>query len=381
VLAYSALTHTFDALTTTTPGPALVLTNRNAAAVADGNDTHCYAAGTGLFTTITLATAPIINVQPEYVLLDDGTGITAFSGLDGDVAPKLFGLPLQTYVNDDVCLVETGSFSAAYSAITGAWQIAPTVSPLQIITVRNAAVIVGTSSYEAFSARTGTWSSLPVAQANNYSVQSSGAVFAAIDGQDISVFDSRYARWVTTTAVYALQAVNIWRQVLVANDGVNLYGYSLMNNVWETTTIPDQVLQQAANSSIGFVRTPTTLNVYNAHGSLSTLSRYPEFTRMQPKGTDFTMIQAAAPGSLVTTAVSLGTTYQNLGIFGTLFIDPAQVVILTPLGVVPPNGILDLTFPTPNDPAFNNLQLFLQNVIQTPLGQVYLTNAIAPHFI
>ena len=42
-----------------------------------------------------------------------------------------------------------------------------------------AAVIVGTSSYEAFSARTGTWSSLPVTQANNYSVQTSGAVFAA----------------------------------------------------------------------------------------------------------------------------------------------------------------------------------------------------------
>ena len=59
-------------------------------------------------------------------------------------------------------------------------------------------------------------------------------------------------------------------------------------------------------------------------------------------------------------------------------VDPASTTTLFWPQAVDGDGILDMVFPIPNNPAFAGLQLHMQNLVLPPTGQPWLSSSVAP---
>jgi hypothetical protein len=316
-----------------------------------------------------------IAFNSEWAIIDDGSAQHAFSGVTGTFAPPLTGL-FTIAGNEDVAFA-TGTPSYAYSPIQNAWTAAPAGTPLAVSYIRNGVIRTRSNGYDGFCARTGTWSSVNTTGPTSVSFLTTGATFCVYDSTTIGVFDSRLGRWSATPTV-TTPAVSIWRFTLLANDGANAYGFAMTNNVWESIPLASPPIQMVANDSVGFVRTSTQIHMYSSLGSLSTVSRYPEFSRMQPRGSLIRYMQIGPPGAHVTAALATAGDYAPLPPLGTAFIDLNTLVGTVDLGTIPGNGVLDLSFLIPNDPALNNRALYLQDLIVPVSGSPYVTNSMSP---
>ncbi len=379
-VAYSALTNGFTSITYPSGIPSGTIHNRCVLGVISANTITLYAPGTGVTATLTTPNAPLSQINAEFILVDDGAGITAFSGLTGHVSPYLPGTFTFT-LNEDVAYAQGSSGSFAYSAITGNWTPAPAVTPTQVQTVRNAIILATPTGYEAFAARYDSWSSLVTATPNTFVTSSVGATFCAIDGSTVAAFDTRLGRWNSKTLAAPFAQGSVWRMTLIVQDGVNLYGFSQLNDVWDQIPFTGPLSQFTANDSIAWARTATDIHVYAPNGSFSTISRFAEFTRMQSRGTPLRLVQTGQVGSQVEMALSLGRAFIPLGSLGTVVVDPNQLVGILPLGTIGSSGALDVSILVPTDPSLNGLQIFLQNVVTPPTGPIYVSNGVAPVII
>ncbi|MBI4880762.1 MAG: hypothetical protein HY812_14060 [Planctomycetes bacterium] len=374
VLAFSGYTGSFVSFTAATSGYYLQ-TDTNVAAVIDGNDVACYAAGINVFANQTFA-APQVMLEDDFALVIEPSALTAFSGVTGSYAAPLAG-SFTLGTNEAVAWADGPSGSYAYSVVQNAWSAAPSASTA-VSVLRNAVVQMDAAGCHGFSGRSGTWAFQPSSTPFVYEAHAGGDVFVGLEGNTMRVFDPILLRWeeVTTAAPASL---DLWRQTVVGTDGVNAYGVGLMNSEWDQIPLKGNLVKFDANSSCGFVETDTHLYTYTAHGSFSTLSRWPEFTRFQPKGVDLRLIQAAPAGSSVLMFVGFAPAYIPAGGLGALFIDPSLLLIIG-LGSVPPSGVLDLAVPVPNLPALNGVAVHMQNGVVSPSGVQWLTSAIAPVF-
>jgi hypothetical protein len=382
LLAYSSLQGTFSQWTLSVgSGPTALQLGRSCAAVVDGTDVVCYAAGVGSFASLPQQTAATVTTASNLIVIASSAGTTAFSGTSGQFSTTLAG-SYSVMTNDDVVWAQGTLGSFAYSAIRNVWVTAPNVVVQSAQLLRNAIVLVRQNGYEAFAARSATWFPLNTQATGNFQTSNAGATFVAIDGNAMIVFDSRFGRW-SAVITAAAPTVNIWRTTAVANDGVAAYGFGLDNNAWDVKPLIGSVVDMVANSALGYVRTTQFLYVYTDHGTLSTPSRYPEFGRFHARGTDLRLTQVAPEGSSVTMAVSLApaTTVSSYAGYGSIFIDLTQLLLVLPIGTVPAQGILEVSFPIPNDPALNTTQLFIQNIVVTPWGHAWFTSCAAPIII
>jgi hypothetical protein len=375
-LFYSAITETF--VHHATLSAAGLTTAQNVAALQDGATIYLYASPKGAFVPLPVTSAtPVIYSNSEWVVVDDGGVLEAFSGVTGVLAAPLTG-SFTVAGNEDVAFA-TGATSYAYSAIQNAWAPAPPGAPISVQYVRNGVILVQpTGGYDGFCARTGLWSPILTNTPSSFSTLSNSATFVAFDGNSMSVFDSRLGRWATQATV-AQPTVSIWRFTLLAHDATNAYGFAMTNNVWETKPIGSVPIQMVANDSVGFVRTATDIHFYCSLGSLSTISRYPEFSRMQPRGSYLRFMQIGQPGSLVTAAVSTVGDYLPVPPYGIAFLSVgAGFVGFVDLPAIPASGVLDISFLLPNDPTLNDVPIYLQDVITPPSGPAYITNSMSP---
>jgi hypothetical protein len=302
----------------------------------------------------------------------------AFSGLTGQFSPPLSGA-FSVAGNEDVAFATSGGGSYAYSPIQNTWTAAPGGTPTSVQYLRNGIVLVQPTGYAGFCTRTGTWSSITT-NVVNFQTLSTSATFCAIDGNSLNVFDSRLGRW-SSVATQAPPTISIWRFTLVAHDGTNGYGFGMTSNVWETTPLASVPVQMVANDSVGFIRTATDIHFFCALGSLSTVSRYPEFSRMQARGSLLRYMQIGPPGANVTAALGSAGGYLPVPPFGIAFIAIPSLIDFVDLGTIPANGVLDLSFLLPSDPAFNDVPVYLQDIITPLVGTPYITNSMSPIII
>ncbi len=377
VLAFSGYTATFSAYTAGSSSYSL-FTDRNVFAIVEGSVVTGYASGVGAFASQTF-NAPIALLEDDLFAVVESDGVTVFSGLFATFSTKLTG----TFVvstNEAMVWAETMGTSYAYSLEKDVWSPAPIpfTGSTTAAVVRNAVVLIDPSGYAGFSGRTATWSSAASTSPFTYDAKPQGDVFVGIEGSTLHMFDPVLARWASFTGAQP-PSLDTWRQAVVATDGASAFGFGLMNNVWDEIPLQGNLVQLDANSSSGYVVTDTHVYAYSAHGSFSTLSRWPEFTRFQPKGVDLRLLQRAPVGSSVVTFVGTGPGYVPAGDLGTLFLDPSALFVF-PFGTVPAGGLLDVAVPIPDLPVLNGYEARLQNGVMTPGGSQWLTSAVSPVF-
>jgi len=349
----------------------------NTALIVDGTTVAGYAAGLGTLTTTTIpaGTPPTVQVGGQVALISRADfGVLAFSAVQGRFATVLPGT-FATTVNQSVAFAQ-GSPSYAYTPLLNRWVVAPSATIVSVVLVRDAAIVVRTDGYEAFASRTGTWHLQTTTTFNDFVFDAGSATFVVRDGNELRIFDPKLALW-ASQGTAGNTAINVWRQVVVAHDGVRGYGYAFMNNAWDLVTLQGTVVELKANSEIGRVLTSTHLYTYTGHGSLTTIPRYPEFSRYLLRGTGLRLHTRAPVGSTIWYAVNTTPTYTPLGQYGTLLVNPAGMTIL-PFGVVPAAGALESTVAIPASPALNAIPLHIQALILPPTGTPWISNSVAP---
>jgi hypothetical protein len=239
-------------------------------------------------------------------------------------------------------------------------------------------VLSDASGYRAFSGRTGAWVSQPVVTPFNYFGSTSSDLFVAFDGLQTYVFDPVIVRWARTQTTAPVQSFDVWRQTFVGFDGVSAVGFGLMNNAWSSIATRGVFQRLDANSECGYVLTNSHVYAYSAQGSLSTLSRFPEFSRLQPIGVPLRLIEVAAPGSHVLAVLAHDAGYQPLP-NGTLFIDPTTTFLQIPLGTVPASGVLDFPLDLSVFPSLAGTAVHIQTFVTPPGGAPrWIANSISP---
>lgn len=379
IWAFSGLSGALVTYTANNP-IAAVTAAEGVAWFADGGNVVCYGAGRGQFAAIA-ANNPAITLDYHFALLVEPNQVTPFSGVLG-----AFGAPLPgnyfVGTNDEVGYAGDGTQVFGYSPIRNTWAPAPMQAPLSVTVVRSAVVLGDTTGYCAMSARTGTWVSQPTSIWGTYQGPASGATFVAIDGNNdiVHVFDARLGRWATATG-QAPFTIRISRHTVVVHDGFTAYGFGQPSSEWYGETLTTNPSRFDVASSVGLaIHGTNQLSVYSVQGPLSYTGRYPEFTQAVNLGNPIRMHQTGTPGSFLFFLIAFGSGYLDVrpAVDGVVYLDQASAVSLFWPQPIDADGILDMVFVVPNNPAFVGLQLHMQNLVLEPAGQPWLSTSVAP---
>lgn len=343
-----------------------------------GPDVVAYSSGQNRFVARTLQSAPQVDVNDEVLLVQDSTGVLGFSVVRGEFSQLLPGT-YSTNTNAAMVWAENGAQGFALNLVEGTWSdplVLTSQSQRQVL--RNVVVVADTAGYQALSGRHGKWHSQACQTSFQFLAPTSGDVFVALDGVRSYLFDPVLDRWSGTVHGPAWTDHDVWRQTIVAFDGRALQGFGLMNNVWSSRAIRGNFVGLDANSSCGYALTDTHLYTYSAHGSLSTFSRFPEFSRLQPIAAPLHLLQTAPAGSQVFVTMGLRPTFQLYASLGMLFVDPTSVVRRFPMGTVPADGWIDFVLPLGAASALRGRPLHIQTLVIEPSGRAWLGNSVAP---
>ncbi len=356
-----------------------LIAKRNTAAILTGSTVACYAATQGSFKT-TKMTTPTVNANSELAIVSSTADkrVLGFSGVTGNFSAPLSGT--YTIQTDEAAAFAQGTgASYAYSPILDRW-IKNTQGVFTAATLmRNSVVLTHTWGYSALSARHGNWIRLVTSKGSALvgPRRGRGALLAVTDGTSLHAWDSRLSRWDTVTMTTSPKTnLAIFRVVAIGENGSTGFGFGLFQNEWETVQIQGKVVSFKASSACGYIETSTHLHISTSHGTLSTLSRFPEFSRFLLRGSKLRMIQVAPAQSLAISLLGSGVGYTQTPIV-TLFIDPLRPILPLSGSVVPADGRLDTSIPVPNDPALRGVILNIQNLVVPPTRKPYFTNSIA----
>lgn len=375
-VAYSPATATFERLAAP-PAPSFSA-GRYVASVRSGDDLWAYDSAHNAFKPRTFASTPIVMLDDEVLVAKDAVGVSAFSIATGSFSTHQLG-SFSVQTNDAMAWIDDGGQGFAFSALEGVWRRFPeALVGAQVNVLRNVVVVATAQAYHAFAGRSAEWIELPTSVPFTYSAPTTGDVFVAIDGTTLNVFDGVVGRWAATSIAAPILASDIWRQTYVGFDGTTAHGFGLRNNAWSDVAVQGTFQALDANSSCGWVLTSTHVYAFSAHGSLSTLSRYPEFSRIQPFGSPLRLIQAGVPGTRVTAIFAREGSYLPQFLGGTLFLDPSSAFLRVSLGVVPSTGVLDVPFDLSTLPGLRGETLHVQTMLKAPGAPMRLANSIAP---
>lgn len=378
VLAFSTMRGSFQQLTLG-PGTTL-LTGPNSAILAGINATFGYAPGVDGFVLLPFLTLalPLAVSQSRFgafAMMDTGTSLVAFSGLDGSVSTCPAYAASATFSLGDTAGYASfpGGGGYAYSALTNDWTPAPTNAPVVVTPMFETVMLTSPTDYHAFSARKNAWHSIP----SNGTLQANtqAALAFVIGANDVKAYDPVLGRW-QPQATTAAPIASTNRLTGLVHDGTTGYGYSLFSNVWDSIPLQGAVTAASASSSLASIRTTTHVYMFTANGSMSNFSRFPEFSRFLVRGGVYGSLQAAEPGCLI--AQGIGTEVELPSPFGTLRVD-LNTADVRFLGFVPASGVLRTLYTIPNDPAFVGVPIAFQDAVFTPQGSVYLTNGQVPY--
>ncbi|HTF90479.1 MAG TPA: hypothetical protein VK843_18830 [Planctomycetota bacterium] len=376
LIAFSSCTGTFNQHTP--PAGFSFIPGRYVAAATAGSDVVAYSSSQNIFQSQTFQFGPAVSIDDEVLAVQDSAGVTAFSVVTGAFSATIPGAFTIT-MNDAMVWIGDGSVGHAYSSVLGTWSAPVALGPqVQVTVLRNAVVLTEAQQCTGFSGRTGDWVVQPMTSPYTFDAPNTGDVFAAFEGLQVRVFDPVLVRWATIQTSAPLVGHDIWRQTFVGFDGTMARGFGLMNNVWSSIRVHGAFQQLDANDACGFLITSSHIYAYSGHGSLSTLSRFPEFSRLQPLNAPLRLFQSAPAGSSVIAMLALQHAYIPVPLAGTLYLDPASIFRRIPIGTVPASGLLEYSLDLTSTPALQGAALHVQNYVLPQSGPRWLTNSIAP---
>lgn len=378
IWAYSGLSGTLTSYTTAAP-ITQVDGAEGVAAFVDGGNVVCYGPGRGTFAAMP-ATNPTITFDYHLALIDEGTRLTPYSAVRSAFGPSLNG-GYGSASNDDIAYASNGVQLFGYSPILNTWALAP-ISPLTTSLLRSAVVIGDATGYYGMSARTGTWVFQATTQIGNFMAPANSASFVARDGNNgeiVHVYDARLGRWASKSGPNPWN-VRISRHTVVVEDGQTAAGFGQPTSEWYDLPLTGALGSVDVASSIATVQHGGMISVYCVQGSFSYTGRYPEFTQAINLGNQLRMHQVGAPGSIVFFLIGLAPAYLDLrpSVDGIAQVDPTTAVAMLWPAAIDADGILQMDFAIPNNPAFSGLQLHMQNLVIEPAAQAWLSTSVAP---
>lgn len=374
VLAYSGCTGAF-ATQQMSGAPVSLTSGRYVAAVRVGNEVASYSAGVNAFDARIFA-GPTVKASDEMLVVADAAGVTGFSCVKGAYSDPVAGAFASTVREATAWLAGAGA-GYAYSPLTNQWSLCPYPNPSATV-LRNAIVVTTSNGYFGFSGRNGDWTFHPSSSPTTALAPTSGDLFLGLEGPRVHAFDPLLSRWSSVTMQAPAVASDVWRQTAVLHDGSFAHGFSLMNHAWESHALEGAAQFLDANDACGAVLTSTHVHTYSGHGSLSTTSRWPEFSRIQPLAAALPLHQVAPPGTSVTRIASLSLAAQSLGALGLQLVDPSQLVSIEPAGVVPASGLLESELDLSRAARLGGLALHVQDLLVAPSGKAWLSSAVSP---
>jgi len=354
------------------------MSGRYVAAAVAGTTVVAYSSGQNTFVEQAFQGSVTVQVDDEVLAVHDDDGVTAFSVVAGEFSDSVDGT-FNVSIKDSMVWVEDGTQGFAYGNLENTWVGAPSYdAQSQGHILRNAVVVSNPGGYWAFSGRKGEWLQQASTTPSQFTAPSSGDLFAGFDGSYVHIFDPVIGRWTTGNCAGPIQDHDLWRQTYVGFDGAIAHGYGLMNNCWSTIQPQGAFQSLDANSSAGMLVTDSHIYTYSAHGTLTTLSRFPEFSRMQPISKPLRLLQSAPAGSFAIAILALRADYVPFKPFGTLYVDRSSLITRINLGLVPTSGLMDHSLDLSSMPSLRGQALHIQNIIVSPSGRRWLTNSIAP---
>lgn len=192
---------------------------------------HAFSAATRSWTSTAVSGAASIRNTNDWLLVQDGSAITAFSSARGrfetcPASAQAIVVNSPTGRNDGILLVLDGTTLWSFTGFTGRWA-SRTIPSTALITVqRNVAIVADGTSLWGLSALFGTW--MPHSMSGIVSAVGVGDTMGwATDGVDAHGFSAIRNRWASAALPQSAQNVpTAERDVAVWNGPFEVLGFS-----------------------------------------------------------------------------------------------------------------------------------------------------------
>jgi hypothetical protein len=371
---------------TTLPVPATagLHLDRYVAVALDGSNAHAYSALLGTSASLAFAAPPTVIKQQMFVLLDDGSNLTAYSPAKGafGISIPTGGMTLQTRAQiATLTPAGSGAPAAVYSSYRNEWFGGPGAGgAASYLTAASVVVESAGGGLWGWSLRGDGWihqpaPALEVAIAGT-SPPALAETFFGRAGTTLYTFNPRTGAWRTTTTTAAATLVRAHHSVVVAQDGLAAYAFDLWSDRWTTQPLQAPYSNGGGQVQAAWVTDGVGVHAYGGMGQLAMSGEFPDFYRATTIGSRLALQIAGETGAWMLLGVSLVPATIPVPPAGTLFLDPASIVLIVN-GSIAGSGIFELGIQLPADPALSGLTPHFQAAIAGPAG-LYLTNSVFP---
>ena len=156
---------------------------------------------------------------------------------------------------------------------------------------------------------------------------------------------------------------------VIADDGANLYCYSVYDESWSTT--PCVTVQKQLRDECAYAYDGSVVHAWSGSCQVSEWANMPEYWRILARGGRLHYDVAAEPGSRAVLAIG-GILTRLATPFGELRVDPASAAFV-PVAI-PAQGTGSLSLIVPDIVSLRGVTLFAQGVFVSPSNVIYLSD-------
>ena len=371
-LAFSGLRAKFATAAT---GPATKVTvDRELAVVESSRGMYFYSAAHGTWTRLVPGSNSLLRTAGAMALVTDDNATHAYSALRAAISTQSIVAANADVTTCVAAVVPKSGRLRLYSAITGAWQLAPSgTANIVPALARQAALVKSGSTWSAFSARSGRFVPRQVSASAQEFVDSKSSLVAIVEADKLHVFDPRRETWLDV-ATKSRVKIRLWRTTLVAHDDNRAFGYGSQAGEIESIALPGSVTSINASSECARISTAKSILAYSAVPDLTSMAQFPEFRRIATYGAAHGMqLRGEARAAVVLAMAGTAKNAIRIPVWGTLFLSPQSLIALPAPAPVSSEGRLVLTVPVPDSAGLRGVELFFQALVVPPSGTVYLT--------
>ena len=216
--------------------------------VQEGAALTAFSSLRGTFEPLGVAGAVVLNPTSQrndsILLVRAGANLHAFSGLQGSWVAAAVSSGAMVAVQRHVAVAAEPTTLFGFSALTGDWVATPIPAPVDEIRADGTVGLAwNDTTLWAFSAQRGTWTSTAMLEGAQFDMDGDVAVFA--DGQDALGYSGVRGEFVRIPAP-AATALTVDQQLAIASDGNTHYAFSAAHAQWTPVLAPGASIQTSA---------------------------------------------------------------------------------------------------------------------------------------
>lgn len=221
-----------------------------------GTGVHAFSSKTRTWATLPLTGPRTLRQSNDWLMIDSGATITAFSGTTGRfetiaVSSNRIIVNPTSNRNDVVLAVRDGNTLWTISGLRGGWT-SRVVSPSAAILVeRNGLIVVDGTSLAGYSATLATWSNTTAA-APPSSLGISHTLAWAIDGGTIHGFSATLGQWSSVSLLQPPTTALANGDVAVFTSGIELVGFSGVNGTFAVANLNTASVIPAVSDHVAY---------------------------------------------------------------------------------------------------------------------------------